>query len=315
MHAALTPRLVFLLVLPPLMWAGNAVVGRLMSAAVDPILLNALRWLGAGALLLPLGWRAFRSRTARAAIAQRWGYLTLLGLLGFGTYNALQYTALRTSTPVNVTLIASSLPVWTLLIGALVYRVRPTPRQLAGAALSCLGVLFVLARGSIAVLRDIHFAEGDVLMVIAIICWALYSWLLARPPAHMLGDQRPGWNWAEFLLVQMVFGIAWNGATLLVQSAVSPAPTLVLTPALLATIAFVAIGPSILAYRAWGVAVAEGGPGLAALFNNLTPLFAAVLSAALIGEAPQLYHGIAFALIAAGIAVSLGGGPGGPGRR
>jgi drug/metabolite transporter (DMT)-like permease len=43
---------------------------------------------------------------------------------------------------------------------------------------------------------------------------------------------------------------------------------------------------------------------VAAFFANLTPLFAALLSALLLGEAPQPYHGLAFALIVAGIAAS-----------
>jgi drug/metabolite transporter (DMT)-like permease len=66
----------------------------------------------------------------------------------------------------------------------------------------------------------------------------------------------------------------------------------------------VAVGPSLIAYRCWGVGVAAVGPAVAAFFGNLTPVFAAVLSAALLGEAPHAYHGVAFALIVAGIAVS-----------
>ena len=69
-------------------------------------------------------------------------------------------------------------------------------------------------------------------------------------------------------------------------------------------LAYIAIGPSVLAYRCWGLGIAAAGPTVAAFFNNLTPLFAAVLSAAVLGEAPHLYHGAAFALIVAGILVS-----------
>jgi drug/metabolite transporter (DMT)-like permease len=61
----------------------------------------------------------------------------------------------------------------------------------------------------------------------------------------------------------------------------------------------------VLAYRCWGLGVATGGPALAAFFNNLTPLFAAVLSVLLLGELPRLYHAAAFLLIVTGIAVSM----------
>ena len=56
--------------------------------------------------------------------------------------------------------------------------------------------------------------------------------------------------------------------------------------------------------RRWGVGVASVGPSVGAFFINLTPLFAALLSAALLSEPPRWYHGVAFALIAAGIVVT-----------
>jgi drug/metabolite transporter (DMT)-like permease len=67
---------------------------------------------------------------------------------------------------------------------------------------------------------------------------------------------------------------------------------------------YVAVGPSLIAYRCWGMGVAAVGPAVAAFFSNLTPVFAALLSAALLGEWPQWFHGAAFVLIVAGIAVS-----------
>ena len=301
----LSPRLSLMLATPPLLWAGNAVVGRIAIGSIDPLWLNALRWVVAFALLLPLGWKALATPAARAQIAARWGYLAVLGLIGVGAYNALQYMALRTSTPLNVTLIASSSPVWTMIIGALVYRVHPRRLQLAGAALSLAGVALVLARGDLASLAQIRFVEGDLLMLLAIIGWSLYSWMLARPPAHMSGKARPAWNWAEFLVAQCVFGVSGAVAVAGVGDLIVPTAAPAQWSWLLAlAILYMAVGPSIVAYRLWGLAVAEAGPAIAAFFYNLTPLFAALLSAALIGEWPQPYHGLAFALIVAGILVS-----------
>ncbi|MCC7098401.1 MAG: EamA family transporter, partial [Rubrivivax sp.] len=69
-------------------------------------------------------------------------------------------------------------------------------------------------------------------------------------------------------------------------------------------LAFIAIGPAVLAYRAWGLGVLAAGPNVAGFFNNLTPLFAALLSALWLGQPPQAHHGVAFALIVAGIVAS-----------
>lgn len=302
----LTPRLALLLTLPPLMWAGNAVVGRLMVGTVPPLTLNALRWALAGLILLPLGWRVLRQP---ALVRERLGWLLGASFLGVGLYNALQYLALVTSTPINVTLVASSTPVWMLAVGWLVFGVRPQRAQLLGAALGLAGVVLVISRGSWQTLASVQLVVGDVYMLVAAIGWALYSWLLARPPASMQGERRPGpeqgWDWAGLLLLQTLIGCSLAGVFAAGEQALAPAPVQ-WGPGLWLALAFVALGPSIVAYRCWGLGVAQAGPTVAAFFANLTPLFAALMSAALLGEPPQLYHAAAFCLIVSGIAVSSG---------
>jgi len=298
----LTPRLAILLTLPPLLWAGNAVVGRLMAGSVPPLALNAMRWSLALLLLAPLARRLFRPQELHK-LASRWRYFAITGVLGMGCYNALQYQALRTSSVLNVTLIAASLPVWMLAVGALGFGVRPTKRQMLGALLSLAGVALVIARGHPLALAQVHFVIGDLLMVGAIFSWAIYSWLLARPPQSMRGDARPDWNWAELLMAQMLFGLMFGAGSAGLEQLAGAQP-IAWGSGLAWALVYVAVGPSLIAYRCWGMGVAEAGPAIAAFFNNLTPVFAALMSAALLGEWPQWFHGAAFLLIAAGILVS-----------
>jgi drug/metabolite transporter (DMT)-like permease len=294
------PKTALLMTLPPLLWAGNAVVGRMMVGSVPPMTLNFLRWVIASLILLPLGWRVLREPRA---IIDRWPHLLLIGTLAMSMYNALQYLALVTTTPLNVTLIAASGPVAMLVVGRLMYGVRPSGRQLGGAALSISGVLLVIARGDPLALARVHFAIGDLYILGAVVAWAIYSWLLARPPASMRPPERPDWDWAGFLLVQMLFGLIGAGGAAAVEVALGAAP-IQWSGGVVAALLYVAIGPGLIAYRCWGLGVAQGGPALAAFFANLTPLFAALMSAAVLGEAPQWFHALAFALIVAGILVS-----------
>jgi drug/metabolite transporter (DMT)-like permease len=296
----MTPRLAVLMTLPPLLWAGNAVVGRLMVGQVPPLTLNFMRWALTALILLPLAWRAFRPLSN---VTTRWPYLLAVGLLGVGCFNALQYGALVTSTPLNLTLVGSSMPVWMLAVGALVYGEHPTRRQLLGATLGLAGVLLVIGRGSLQTVLQVQFVIGDLLMLLAVIGWAGYSWLLARPPASMRGSQRPDWDWSQFLLVQVVFGTMAAGLFSAGEQALGAAPVR-WSWGVAAALLYVSLGASIVAYRCWGLGVAAAGPTLAAFFNNLTPLFAAVLSVLLLGELPRPYHAMAFVLIVSGIVVS-----------
>lgn len=303
--ARLTPATVALLLLPPLLWAGNAIVGRLMQGSIPPVTFNFLRWVLAFALLLPLAASALGPGSS---VWRHWRRFAVLGLLSVALYNALQYMALKTSTPINVTLVAASMPVWMLLIGRLRYGV-PVPRRAAlGAVLSLAGVVIVLTRGDWHQLRALQLVPGDAWMLAAAITWAWYSWMLARPgPGSEPPELRR--DWSAFLLAQVAFGLMWSGVMTAGEWALLPA-----SPAgashlnwgwpLALSLLYVAVGPSLLAYRAWGAGVSRAGPTTAGFFSNLTPLFAALMSTTLLGEPPHLYHLAGFVLIVGGIVVS-----------
>jgi drug/metabolite transporter (DMT)-like permease len=174
---------------------------------------------------------------------------------------------------------------------------------LLGAVLSMSGVLMVISRGDPAVLATLTFVPGDLLMLLAAMTWGFYSWQLARPPAAFTGEHKPTWNWAGMLQAQMAFGILGSAVGTGIEMAVSEA-TWVWSWQVAAIVAFVALGPSLIAYRCWGLGVATVGPAMAAFFSNLTPVFAALMSAWLLGQPPRWFHVVAFALIVAGIVVS-----------
>jgi drug/metabolite transporter (DMT)-like permease len=292
----LTPSAVFLLTVPPLLWAGNAVVGRLVRDLVSPLTLNFVRWVIAFALLLPLAWPVLRPASPMWA---HWKRYSVLGLLGIGSYNAFQYLALQTSTPINVTLVGSSLPLWMLATGALFFGARVSAREIGGSLLSMLGVLLVLSRGEWQQLAGLRLVPGDLYMILGTIAWAFYSWILARTRE----PQQVRQDWSAFLMAQMVFGLAWSGAFAAGEWSLTDAHLVPGWP-LFAALAFIGIGPAVLAYRCWGSGVQHAGPQAASFFMNLTPLFAALLSAAFLREPPHWYHGAAFALIVGGIVVS-----------
>lgn len=285
-----------MLVIPPLLWAGNAIVGRIVHELVPPITLNFLRWAIAFLILLPFGAAIFRSGSS--LWARRW-QLSGLGLLGIGMYNALQYLALQSSTPINVTLVAASMPVWVLGIGWLFFGAQVSPMQLCGATLSIVGVVVVLSHGDWHQLLALHLVPGDLYMILATIAWSFYSWLLTRSKDDG-GIRR---NWATFLLAQVTFGVLWSGMFAAGEWLFTDV-RIHWSWLLVAALLYVAAGPAVLAFRFWGTGVQRAGPSIAAFFSNLTPLFAALMSSAFLGEPPHVYHAVAFACIVGGIVLS-----------
>lgn len=283
----------FLLTFPPLAWAGNAIVGRLAAGTMPPITLNLVRWLIAGLLLAPYAWRGVVAH--QATLRRHIGVLSAMGVLSIASYNAFQYLALTTSTPINVTLIGASTPLFLLIIGACFFGERVRSWHIAGALLCLLGVSFVLTRGEPGRLAKLEFVAGDLFMLAATIAWSIYTWLLRK--------NRPDLPLPVLLFAQIVTGViasipvaAWELGTL-------DAP-LQWSGKMAAILLYVGTVPSLLAYFAWDRAIARAGAQLPVFFITLTPLFAAVLSTALLGDSPHWYHAAGLVAIGAGIGLA-----------
>ena len=287
----------FYLTTAALMWAGNAIVGKILVQSSSPVLLNTIRWGVTALILLPFAWRVFGSASPLWQSSKRFA---LLSLLGVGSYNVLLYLALKSSTPINVTLIGASMPIWAIVIGALFYKEQPNIKQIIGALISLIGVTVVIVRGELERLIEIEFVAGDLLMVLATILWGAYSWMLSHPKE----STERTWPWSYFLLAQVGFGFCWSLGFAVTEWQLEYS-YFTWSWSTVFMIIYVIIGPSLIAYRCWGLGVSGAGATVATFFTNLIPLFTAILSTLLLQKPPELFQGVAFALILAGIYLSI----------
>jgi drug/metabolite transporter (DMT)-like permease len=274
----------------PLCWAGNIVLARGVAELIPPVAFAFWRWTLAFALILPFTLRQLARD--RREIGRRWKMMFLLSLLGISSFNTLLYTAVHTTTAINGALIQSIMPAVIVLLSLMLYREKIASRQLAGVVLCILGAALIVLRGDLKTLLAMSFVQGDLLMVIAVSVYGLYSVLLRRRPAiHPL----------SFLTATFALGAAGLFPAYLAELAVTgpfaPGRDIVLS------ILYVAVFPSIVAYFCWNKGVELVGPNRAGLFINLIPAFASLLSVGLLGESIQLYHIGGMGLIAGGMAL------------
>lgn len=273
-----------------LFWAGNFIVARAVRGDVPPVLLAFLRWAGASAILLPIAWRGFVADLP--ALRAGWRSVGLLGLVGIAMFNTIAYHGLRTTTATNGLLMQSSIPGILLLLGALFLGRRERAGRVLGIALSMTGAAFTIFRGDPHALVALDLGEGDLLIFIACVLWAIYTLTLPYAP-----KVRPG----SLLLATFLLGlIVLVPVVLLVPE---PAPRW--TPMGIAGVAYVAIFPSLVAYYLYNAAVARAGPAIAGQAITLMPPVGAILAALILAEPLHWYHGVGLALIAAGIALSV----------
>ncbi|MFJ1257042.1 DMT family transporter [Cupriavidus sp. CuC1] len=279
-----------LLTFPPLSWAGNAIVGHYAAGAIPPITLNFARWALAGLLLAPYVWRGVREHAA--TLRQHAGVIAAMGMLSVSVYNAVQYLALTTSSPINVTLIGASAPIFLLIIGALFFRERVRGWHVAGALLCLAGVGVVMLRGEPGRLAQLDFVAGDLFMLAGTITWSAYTWLLRK--------KRPDLPLAVLLFAQIVAGVLAS-VPFVAWELLSASAPIHWNGKVLGILVYVATIPSLLAYFAWDRAIARAGAQLPVFFFTLTPVFAALMSSALLGDWPRWYHAAGLGAIVAGI--------------
>ncbi|RIK97277.1 MAG: EamA family transporter [Proteobacteria bacterium] len=278
-----------LLALMALFWAGNIVLGRFVAHHVPPVTLTAIRWLGASALLLPFAWSHLRRDwpTIRRNLPQ----LAMLALTGFAINNALAYWGLQYTQALNALLVQSSGPLFVALWALLLFGIRLTLAQGLGITLSLTGVLTILLRGDVATLAAIAFNRGDIMITMALVVFGLYSALvMRRPKIHALSLTAFTMGLGGLMLVPGAAWEAWHGNTLTFDAIT------------MATVAYVVIFPSALAYLFFNRGIALIGPNRAAPFFHLIPVFGSAMAILFLGERLQLFHLVGYALVLAGIA-------------
>ncbi|HTK72648.1 MAG TPA: DMT family transporter [Croceibacterium sp.] len=283
-----------LLALVMVLWAGNSIVGRAVRHDVAPLTLAFVRWAGASAILLPFAWRGLRREWP--AVRAAWKPIVLLGLLGVGAFNALLYSGLQYTTATNGLLLQAAIPACVVVFDRLFFGVRSPPLQNLGVVSSILGVAAIVFAGDPAQALRLHFGLGDVLILIAVVVWSLYTVLLRLKPAISA---------ASFLATTFLIG-ALAMAPFFADDLIS-GERIAFTPGVIGAFAYVAVLPSIVSYFIFNSATEIVGPARAGLAITLMPIFGAFLSAALLGEKLHRYHFVGMVLILLGIVLSLAG--------
>lgn len=280
-----------LMMLPPLFWAGNAVLGRAVAGSVPPIGLAFWRWFLGMLIVLPFAWPHLRHDIT--PILARWKSVLLLGTLGIGIYNTFQYIALNTTTALNCVMLQSSMPVMIVLMSLVLFRDRIGAMQGLGIAVSLVGAMTLISHGDPATLLGLELNAGDVWMLAAVVIYAVYTTLLRRRPAiHGL----------SFVVVTFAIG-AVELLPFYIWESLSGNPVEASGITLLA-VGYTVLFPSIAAYLCFNRVVELLGPNTAGLTIHLVPVFGSLLAILFLGEQPHLYHGIGIALIAAGIVLA-----------
>lgn len=266
-----------LLILPPLFWAGNVVLARGLADQIPPMTMSFLRWFGALIFLAPFTWRLLKADWKR--LTGHWTTILLCSLLGIASFNSLLYTATQTTTALNCALMQTLMPAAIILCSFLLDREKIGIQQGIGVALCSFGAAWIVLQGKVLSIGSLKLVSGDLWMLLAILCYALYSTLIPRrPPVHPL----------SFLLLTILLGTLMLVPPFLIELFVKGPPQASLQIA--GGLLYVALFPSIAAYICWNHGIEQVGANRAGLFVNLIPVFAAAMAILFLDEELRDYH-------------------------
>ncbi len=279
------------LLIAVLCWSGNALVGRAFHDSIPPLSLSFWRWVLATSLLLPFVVKGIW--THRATLRAAGWRLPVLAAMGIASYNSLLYTAAQSTEAINLTLVNTCLPLATFIGAGFLLGEWPLRRAWFGMAVAAGGLLYLISRGSWQTFASLSFQRGDLIMLLAVLAWALYTLLLRRWARHLLVPP------LVLLGVLMLLGLPLILPFYLLE--LGRVGGFALTPSNLAAIGYTAVFASLVAYVGWNHGVKIVGAGRAAMVMYLMPVFTALLGWVLLGEALRTFHWIGGALIFAGL--------------
>ena len=282
-----------LLVLTTLFWSGNFIVGKAASIyEIPPFTLNFYRWLFAGIILLPFTFKEILNK--KNYILENIGFFIILGISSITIFNSAVYYSLYYMQVISGVLMISTIPVWIMFISSILGIEKTNKFQIFGVILSLLGVLFIITKSDLNLIKNLDFNKGDLIMASGMFAWALYSALLKKKTYEI--------SQITLLEVVIIIGLLFLVPIYILEMRLGN-PLIVDKPFIL-TLSYVVLLPGLASFFFWIKGISIIGANRAGVFLHLMPIFGSLMAIILFNEKFMFYHLLGAIFIIAGISLS-----------
>ena len=282
-----------LLILTTLFWSGNFIVGKAASIyQIPPFSLNFYRWLFAFLILLPFTFKEILSH--KKYILDNISFFIILGITSITIFNSIVYYSLYYTQVISGVLMISTIPVWIMFIASILKIEKTNLFQIIGVILSLTGVVFIITKADIKLIKSLDFNKGDLSMVVAMFAWATYSALLRKKTYEI--------SQIALLEIIIICGLVFLIPIYFIE--MSSGNLIILGKPFILTLTYVVLFPGILAFLFWIKGIAIIGANRAGVFLHLMPIFGALMAMVIFKEKFMFYHSLGAIFIIAGITLS-----------
>jgi drug/metabolite transporter (DMT)-like permease len=282
----------FFALLATLLWSVNMVIASGIKGHIPPIGMAFWRWTIACIVLAPFAIKSTieNFKTVKKHIR----YLILTAVLGITIFNTLIYFAGKTTSAVNLSLIAISIPLFIVVLSRIIFKEKVSNTKLVGITTIITGVLVLITKGSLEALLHINFTIGDLLMLVACFFFAYYTILVRQKP----DDLTP----KVFLFSVFVIGTIFLFPFYLWEHLFHK-KVILDTKTVLAT-SYVGIFASLVSYYLWNEAIRLIGTSKTAVIYYLIPVFSGILAYIFLEQAIVITQIISMGIIITGLLIT-----------
>ena len=281
------------LFLAVLFWAGNFIVGKFASYyEIPPFSLNFFRWLFAGIILLPFTFKEIFLK--KNYIKANIGLFIILGITSITVFNSIVYYSLYFTQVITGVLMISTIPVWIILISSLLKIEKTNIYQIFGILLSLIGVVAIITKSDLEVIKGLEFNKGDLSIIVAMFSWAIFSTLLKKKKLEV--------SQITLLQVVIIFGLIFLTPIYIIELLLGN--YIILDKPFFLTLAYVVIFPGLLSFLFWIKGISVIGANRSGIFLHLMPIFGSVFAIIIFKEKIMFYHLIGAIFIIFGIRIS-----------
>ena len=282
-----------LLILTTIFWSGNFIVGKAASIyEIPPFSLNFYRWLFAWLILLPFTYKEILKK--KDYILNNLGLFIILGVTSITIFNSIVYYSLNFTQVISGVLMISTIPVMIIFISSLLKIEKTNFFQIIGVALSLIGVVFIVTKADIEILKTLNFNKGDLTMVIAMFSWATYSALLKKKKYEL--------SQISLLEVVITFGLVFLIPIYFVE--MNMGYLIKLGKPFYLTLTYVVLFPGLCSFFFWIKGISIIGANRSGIFLHLMPIFGAIMAMLIFDEKFMFYHFLGAIFILMGIILS-----------
>jgi len=282
-----------ILILTTIFWSGNFIVGKAASMfQIPPFSLNFYRWFFAGLILLPFTYKEIINK--KKYILNNLGFFIILGITSITIFNSIVYYSLYYTQVISGILMISTIPVWIIFISSLLNIEKTNIFQILGVVLSLTGVIFIITKADLNLIKNLDFNKGDLSMVVAMFSWAIYSALLKSKKYEI--------SQVSLLEVVIICGLTFLIPIYFIE--MSMGNQIILGKSFYLILGYVVIFPGLAAFFFWIKGISIIGANRAGIFLHLMPIMGAVMAMLIFDEKFMYYHFLGAIFIVAGITIS-----------